>query len=137
MSETIKKINFIKVTEERELDEGALMFRFEHDEELFFMMLKPLSDEYIVINVSNPIALPDYKFNTPIFDLINKFNIYAVGTKCIVSNEEKNQFIFTREEVITISDVSNNDIVELRVNIALDLVKSAVDILPAVDKEKD
>ncbi|ALB67895.1 hypothetical protein BN134_256 [Cronobacter dublinensis 1210] len=132
---TIKKIDIVKITDEESLDDDTKVMRFENKDEQFFMMIKNISEEYIVINTSNPVSLEEMHFNKPIKDLVNDFNTFAVGTKAIISDEEKSHFLFVREEIIRVKDVLNKDLLKARISLSLDLIKSAIKVFETINDE--
>lgn len=135
LASTIKKIEKIRVLEEENIEEDTILIKFSTEVEEFFMMIKSISEDYIVINISNPISMDDMIFNAPKMEVVNKFNTFAVGTKVIISDESKNHFLFIREEMVRIKDVFNKDLIKARIDLALDLITSATGIFAKVNDE--
>lgn len=132
---TIKKIESLKFTEEDILEDDTKALKFEYQDELFFMMVKCVSAEYIVINTTNPISLENITFKNPKLEVMNQFNTLAVGTKCILSDQEKSHFLFVREEFIRIKDVFNKDLISSRIEFSIELIKSAVGVFESINDE--
>lgn len=132
---TIKKIEFLKVIEENILEDDTKSLKFEYNDELFFMMVKCVSEEYIVINTTNPISMENTKFKKSKLEVLNHFNTLAVGTKCILSDQDKSHFFFVREEFIRLKDAFNKDLISARLDLSIELIKSAVGIFESINDE--
>ncbi|ENJ4020632.1 hypothetical protein ACEOXG_001866 [Enterobacter hormaechei] len=135
--QTLNKINLIKIIDSQDSSDNALMVKFTQEDEIFFALLKPLSENYIVMNISNPVALVDLKNmdSHSKYTILNSFNMYTIGVKALIADEAKNHFIFTREEILSTDVLLDTDLVQNRLCLALDLTKESVDILGRISKE--
>lgn len=135
LATTIKKIDLFKILDETKLEDGSKAFKFNYENEMFFLLLKGISENHTVINITNPISFEKERFSKPKLFILNEFNTYAAGIKGLLADDDKSHFLFVREEIIHIKDNYNKDLVETRVSLAIDLVKNAVNVFLSINDE--
>lgn len=136
LKKTISKMTGLKIVDHKNLSDDSLMLRVEYEKDSLFILLRTFLDEYMVINVSNPISYHEEKIEGLQLKLANKHNMLAVASKCYVVDEEKKHYIFSREEIIRVKDIFNKDLVESRVKLSISLVQNSLDIFEECMKEE-
>lgn len=139
LARTIKKIQKLETKSEKVIDGDSTVLQINYNDEDFFIFIKPILDEEMVINVVNPINFTAEKLKGSELEMANNFNVNAVGSKCIVIDAEKSHYIFSREEIVRNKDIFNKELVEAKVNSCIKLVVKAVDIFEELitDEEAD
>ncbi|WP_024483813.1 hypothetical protein [Serratia fonticola] len=98
-------------------------------------MIKKAFGNHYVINVNNPVnfsELGEIDESTNAFELSNKFNTYAVATKCIAIGNTAFKFMFSREEIISQEDTRNKNFILKRVMLSLSIVIDAPSVFLSV-----
>lgn len=136
LKKTFTKFSGLKIISEKKIDDDSLMLRIEYENDTFFILLRPFLDDYMVINVSNPISYKDKDIEGMQMKLANKYNMLAIATKCYLVDSEKKNYMFIREEIIRAKDIFNKDMIESRVKLAISLVQNSLSIFEECIKEE-
>ncbi|MEN4807346.1 hypothetical protein [Pantoea agglomerans] len=139
LARTIKKIQKIDIKNEKEVDGDSTVLQINYNNEDFFIFIKPILDEEMVINVVNPISFTMENLKGIELEMANNFNGKAVGSKCILIDAEKNHYLFCREEIVRNKDIFNKELVEAKFNSCIKLVIKAVAVFEELitDEEAD
>lgn len=128
ISKIIKSEKKIQTIEDLSFDE-TLVLKVKHEDEAFILMAKEAFDRYYVININNPVSFGDIDPSTNPYELANKCNRRAIGSKCMTVEGSPTSFIFSREELIGKDDVRNRKYIIDRVMLALIIVTEGPSIL--------
>ena len=94
---TLEKISSFKCASFKKLSDGSLIFQLDFEGDQFFGMFKHFLDEYLLINITNPITYIDDEEAIVNFEIANDFNKKAIGVKGVIADLEKKQVMFSRE----------------------------------------
>jgi len=134
---TISKIENLKIESEKIMDKDGVALKIKYNDEDFFVFVKKYIDDLIVLNVVNPISFLGKIKNGIELELANEFNTRAIGAKCILTDQEKKNYLFSREELIRGKDIYNKDLIEVRLKTSISMVISAVSIFEDSIKEEE
>lgn len=137
LARTIGKIQEIKIITEKELAEDSIVLQIKYEDESFFVFIKTIFDDLMVINVVNPISFTSENLKGIELDMANNFNSKAIASKCILIDPDKNQYLFSREEMIRKKDIFNRELVEAKVNISIEIVIKAVAVFEELITEEE
>ncbi|ALL17301.1 hypothetical protein PE051_09785 [Enterobacter asburiae] len=125
---TLEKISSFKCASFKKLSDGSLIFQLDFEGDQFFGMFKHFLDEYLLINITNPITYIDDEEAIVNFEIANDFNKKAIGVKGVIADLEKKQVMFSREEIVRIKDRFNKDLIDERIKFSISLLHKSLDI---------
>jgi len=128
ISKIIKSEKKIQTIEDLSFDE-TLVLKVKHEDGAFILMAKEAFDRHYVININNPVTFADIAHAINPYELANKCNRRAIGSKCMAVEGSPASFIFSREELISKDDVKNRKLIIDRIMLALEIAMEGPSIL--------